>query len=120
MAAVERYLGEDIYLPFKRRNTDLTYDVLDDFADIFVYISKGANVIKYSKNPKAGYTTLTRVSSTQYSVDISSEQSIFLGIGPVFMSSNCVSVSATTDLRDNKEGYGHVLTLIDNPTKTER
>lgn len=119
MANAKRYIGEDIYFSIKKQKSDLTYRNLDNYADIFVYISGAQTTLKFSKTAKTGYITLTRVSSTEYAAYITSANTALLGVGYLTISCDFITTSESSDLRDNKKSSGTLLYLDTNPIQGE-
>jgi hypothetical protein len=120
MAIAKRYLGEDIYLSIKKRAPDLSYRNLDSYADIFVYVSNGGNIVKFSKNIKTGYTLLRRISSTEYALFLTSSDSQSLDIGHISVSLDFIETSLSSDLRINNKSTEVCIRLDSNPISPER
>lgn len=103
--ALEKYIpGSDINFSIKKRKPDDTYHDLDAMADIFIYVSNGSRVVKFSKNAKTGYTTLVRLAADEYIIQLSSAQTEYLGSGIIRIAQDFISTNVgLTDLRDNKK-----------------
>lgn len=121
MAVGQSYPGEDIYFSFKKRVSVGVYRNLDTYyADIYVYVNNGSNIIKFSKNVKTGYTLLTRVSATEYAFFLTSENSELLNIGTANVSFDFVESSLVSDTRLNRKSTITALQLSYNPISPER
>jgi hypothetical protein len=118
---IQHYTGEDLSKSIKRKtDTGTYYDLEITFSEIIVYFVNGTKTVKFSKTAKSGYTQMIKISSTEYSCELSSDDTYYLGAGSILCSMNFIANASIEDARLNKIIECIPFQLIKSKTETER
>lgn len=99
-----KYQGDDILISVKLKTKSGTYVDLDSYADIIVYAytDKNGVIAMGSKTTKTGYSSLNKISSTEYQFVIDSSKTTTMTSGVMSLELNFVASTTIDDMADGR------------------